>query len=63
MKGSSMPVSRENATLMSMMPLSKNSIYMLGGAPMTTGANCFEIYEIDLSNKRWNKVETKGPIT
>ena len=61
-KGSTLPVSRENPTLMPMLEDGQLVIYSLGGSPYNTGQFNFEIYKIYPSTKQWEKVEYSRPI-
>ena len=60
--GSGQPVCRENATLMFGGNLGYHSLYLIGGAPVKTGAYQFEVFRINPSKKQWVKVEQRNPI-
>ena len=40
----------------------RKTMYLVGGAPMTTGQSFFEMYEIDLEKETWTRKTTKDPI-
>ena len=62
MKGSEQPVSKEYPSLMPMQASGKNCMYILGGAPMTTGQSLFEVYEVDIEKEHWARIPTNKPI-
>ena len=60
--GSGQPVCRENATLMFGGNLGYRSLYLIGGAPVKTGAYPFEVFQINPGKNQWVKVQQQNPI-
>ena len=62
LNGSSMPVAKENATLMPALENGQLVIYCFGGSPMITGQFNFEIFKINPQAQQWSKVNYERPI-
>lgn len=55
-------MARANAALMMNSAFGKNSITLIGGAPLVTGQHTFELFNIDPENGLWSKLPLENSI-